>query len=140
MHTGVPLRPHPTLPPAVAGGGLLTRWQDADYLFSSDAAHPDTRRLALTPLSATPSGQHMPGKRPTRGSPSPLLTDGVLEGLCWFAGSKRQWKSMLALTLMFPSGGDGVVWLLPQLFVGEQSKAGADPSAFTPAEIKPTST
>jgi len=22
---------------------------------------------------------------------------------------------MLALTLMFPSGGDGVVWLLPQL-------------------------
>lgn len=95
MHTGVPLRPHPTLPPAVAGGGLLTRWQDADYLFSSDAAHPDTRRLALTPLSATPSGQHMPGKRPTRGSPSPLLTDGVLEGLCWFAESKRQWRSML---------------------------------------------
>uniref|UniRef100_A0A8C2Y5A9 Telomere repeat binding bouquet formation protein 2 n=1 Tax=Coturnix japonica TaxID=93934 RepID=A0A8C2Y5A9_COTJA len=26
-------------------GGLLTRWQDADYLFSSDAAHPDTRRI-----------------------------------------------------------------------------------------------
>uniref|UniRef100_A0A8B9UEY8 Telomere repeat binding bouquet formation protein 2 n=1 Tax=Anas zonorhyncha TaxID=75864 RepID=A0A8B9UEY8_9AVES len=29
----------------VAGGGLLTRWQDADYLFSSDAAHPDTLRI-----------------------------------------------------------------------------------------------
>ncbi|XP_046781250.1 telomere repeats-binding bouquet formation protein 2 isoform X3 [Gallus gallus] len=29
----------------VAGGGLLTRWQDADYLFSSDAAHPDTRSI-----------------------------------------------------------------------------------------------
>ncbi|NWZ25470.1 TERB2 protein, partial [Asarcornis scutulata] len=27
------------------GGGLLTRWQDADYLFSSDAAHPDTLRI-----------------------------------------------------------------------------------------------
>ncbi|XP_072201831.1 telomere repeats-binding bouquet formation protein 2 [Excalfactoria chinensis] len=29
----------------VAGGGLLTRWQDADYLFSSNAAHPDTRSI-----------------------------------------------------------------------------------------------
>ncbi|NXK47795.1 TERB2 protein, partial [Chauna torquata] len=29
----------------VAGGGLLTCWEDADYLFSSDAAHPDTRRI-----------------------------------------------------------------------------------------------
>uniref|UniRef100_A0A8C3CMR9 Telomere repeat binding bouquet formation protein 2 n=1 Tax=Cairina moschata TaxID=8855 RepID=A0A8C3CMR9_CAIMO len=29
----------------VADGGLLTRWQDADYLFSSDAAHPDTLRI-----------------------------------------------------------------------------------------------
>ncbi|XP_021262396.1 telomere repeats-binding bouquet formation protein 2 isoform X2 [Numida meleagris] len=29
----------------VAGGGLLARWQDADYLFSSDAAHPDTRSI-----------------------------------------------------------------------------------------------
>ncbi|XP_050759539.1 telomere repeats-binding bouquet formation protein 2 [Gymnogyps californianus] len=28
-----------------AGGGVLTHWQDADYLFSSDAAHPDTRRI-----------------------------------------------------------------------------------------------
>ncbi|XP_052528329.1 telomere repeats-binding bouquet formation protein 2 [Tympanuchus pallidicinctus] len=43
--TGVHLPPHPALPPAVAGGGLLTRWQDADYLFSSDAAHPDTRSI-----------------------------------------------------------------------------------------------
>ncbi|NXS51894.1 TERB2 protein, partial [Brachypteracias leptosomus] len=29
----------------VSGGGVLTHWQDADYLFSSDAAHPDTRRI-----------------------------------------------------------------------------------------------
>ncbi|XP_065590374.1 telomere repeats-binding bouquet formation protein 2 [Cyrtonyx montezumae] len=29
----------------VAGGGLLTRWQDAEYLFSSDATHPDTRSI-----------------------------------------------------------------------------------------------
>ncbi|XP_061205942.1 telomere repeats-binding bouquet formation protein 2 isoform X2 [Neopsephotus bourkii] len=28
-----------------AGGGEYTRWQDAEYLFSSDAAHPDTRRI-----------------------------------------------------------------------------------------------
>ncbi|NXK10330.1 TERB2 protein, partial [Herpetotheres cachinnans] len=28
-----------------AGGGALTHWRDADYLFSSDAAHPDTRRI-----------------------------------------------------------------------------------------------
>ncbi|XP_065544317.1 telomere repeats-binding bouquet formation protein 2 isoform X2 [Lathamus discolor] len=27
-----------------AGGGECARWQDAEYLFSSDAAHPDTRR------------------------------------------------------------------------------------------------
>lgn len=44
---------------------------------------------------------------------------------------------MLALTLMFPSGGDGAVRLLTWLFVGEQSKVGADPSALIPAEIKP---
>ncbi|KAM7102961.1 telomere repeats-binding bouquet formation protein 2 [Ciconia maguari] len=29
----------------VAGGGVLTHQWDADYLFSSDAAHPDTRRI-----------------------------------------------------------------------------------------------
>ncbi|NXS73708.1 TERB2 protein, partial [Pandion haliaetus] len=29
----------------VAGGGVVTHWWDADYLFSSDAAHPDTRRI-----------------------------------------------------------------------------------------------
>ncbi|NWX50017.1 TERB2 protein, partial [Steatornis caripensis] len=29
----------------VAGGGVLTHHRDADYLFSSDAAHPDTRRI-----------------------------------------------------------------------------------------------
>ncbi|XP_009467995.1 PREDICTED: uncharacterized protein C15orf43 homolog [Nipponia nippon] len=29
----------------VAGGGVLSHWRDADYLFSSDAAHPDTRRI-----------------------------------------------------------------------------------------------
>ncbi|KAK4821052.1 hypothetical protein QYF61_012232 [Mycteria americana] len=28
-----------------AGGGVLTHQWDADYLFSSDAAHPDTRRI-----------------------------------------------------------------------------------------------
>ncbi|XP_074012656.1 telomere repeats-binding bouquet formation protein 2 [Numenius arquata] len=28
-----------------AGGGALAHWQDADYLFSSDANHPDTRRI-----------------------------------------------------------------------------------------------
>ncbi|NXN68963.1 TERB2 protein, partial [Himantopus himantopus] len=27
------------------GGGVLARRRDADYLFSSDAAHPDTRRI-----------------------------------------------------------------------------------------------
>ncbi|XP_035191675.1 telomere repeats-binding bouquet formation protein 2 isoform X2 [Oxyura jamaicensis] len=46
VHTGLPpIILTPVLPPAVAGGGLLTRWQDADYLFSSDAAHPDTLRI-----------------------------------------------------------------------------------------------
>ncbi|XP_071610870.1 telomere repeats-binding bouquet formation protein 2 isoform X2 [Heliangelus exortis] len=29
----------------VAGGGTLAHWQDADFLFSSDSAHPDTRRI-----------------------------------------------------------------------------------------------
>ncbi|NXU52050.1 TERB2 protein, partial [Turnix velox] len=29
----------------VAGGGLLAHGRDADYLFSSDAEHPDTRRI-----------------------------------------------------------------------------------------------
>ncbi|NWQ59617.1 TERB2 protein, partial [Neopipo cinnamomea] len=29
----------------VAGGGALTDWLDAEYLFSSDATHPDTRRI-----------------------------------------------------------------------------------------------
>ncbi|NWW88134.1 TERB2 protein, partial [Rhynochetos jubatus] len=29
----------------VAGGGTLAHRRDADYLFSSDAAHPDTRRI-----------------------------------------------------------------------------------------------
>ncbi|NXF97059.1 TERB2 protein, partial [Eubucco bourcierii] len=28
-----------------AGGGALAHWRDAEYLFSSDAAHPDTRRI-----------------------------------------------------------------------------------------------
>ncbi|XP_026712053.1 telomere repeats-binding bouquet formation protein 2 [Athene cunicularia] len=28
-----------------AGGGALAHWRDASYLFSSDAAHPDTRRI-----------------------------------------------------------------------------------------------
>ncbi|XP_054244085.1 telomere repeats-binding bouquet formation protein 2 [Indicator indicator] len=28
-----------------AGGGVLAPWRDADYLFSSDASHPDTRRI-----------------------------------------------------------------------------------------------
>ncbi|NXD57365.1 TERB2 protein, partial [Corvus moneduloides] len=27
------------------GGGTITHWLDADYLFSSDAAHPDTRSI-----------------------------------------------------------------------------------------------
>ncbi|NXK97075.1 TERB2 protein, partial [Formicarius rufipectus] len=29
----------------VAGGGALTHWLDAEYLFSSDATHPDTRSI-----------------------------------------------------------------------------------------------
>ncbi|NXG71794.1 TERB2 protein, partial [Baryphthengus martii] len=29
----------------VAGGGRFTHWQDAEYLFSSDATHPDTCRI-----------------------------------------------------------------------------------------------
>ncbi|XP_017672218.1 PREDICTED: telomere repeats-binding bouquet formation protein 2 [Lepidothrix coronata] len=31
----------------VAGGGALTDWLDAEYLFSSDATHPDTRRWVM---------------------------------------------------------------------------------------------
>ncbi|XP_010004241.1 PREDICTED: uncharacterized protein C15orf43 homolog [Chaetura pelagica] len=30
---------------AAGAGALAHRWDDADYLFSSDAAHPDTRRI-----------------------------------------------------------------------------------------------
>ncbi|NWZ67064.1 TERB2 protein, partial [Acrocephalus arundinaceus] len=32
------------------GGGTIAHWLDADYLFSSDAAHPDTRRWAKQAL------------------------------------------------------------------------------------------
>ncbi|KAM7039650.1 telomere repeats-binding bouquet formation protein 2 [Acridotheres tristis] len=31
--------------PAADGGGTITHWLDADYLFSCDAAHPDTRSI-----------------------------------------------------------------------------------------------
>ncbi|NXB77220.1 TERB2 protein, partial [Donacobius atricapilla] len=33
------------------GGGTIAHWLDADYLFSSDAAHPDTRRCAKEALN-----------------------------------------------------------------------------------------
>ncbi|XP_035755383.1 telomere repeats-binding bouquet formation protein 2 [Egretta garzetta] len=42
---GHPPSSSPPLPPAAAGGGALAHQQDADYLFSSNAAHPDTRRI-----------------------------------------------------------------------------------------------
>ncbi|NXE41023.1 TERB2 protein, partial [Ptilorrhoa leucosticta] len=32
------------------GGGTIAHWLDAEYLFSSDAAHPDTRRWAKEAL------------------------------------------------------------------------------------------
>lgn len=38
------------LSPAADGGGTIAHWLDADYLFSSDAAHPDTRRWEKQPL------------------------------------------------------------------------------------------
>ncbi|XP_048174018.1 telomere repeats-binding bouquet formation protein 2 isoform X1 [Corvus hawaiiensis] len=41
---GCPPSPHP-MSPAADGGGTITHWLDADYLFSSDAAHPDTRSI-----------------------------------------------------------------------------------------------
>ncbi|NXJ54292.1 TERB2 protein, partial [Spizaetus tyrannus] len=46
----------------VAGGGVVTHWRDADYLFSSDAAHPDTRRWAVLcpPAVSPPCWQHPP--------------------------------------------------------------------------------
>ncbi|XP_059714013.1 telomere repeats-binding bouquet formation protein 2 [Haemorhous mexicanus] len=34
-----------SLSPAANGGGTTAHWLDADYLFSSDAAHPDTRSI-----------------------------------------------------------------------------------------------
>nr|XP_054498272.1 telomere repeats-binding bouquet formation protein 2 isoform X2 [Agelaius phoeniceus] len=34
-----------SLSPAADGGGTIAHWLDADYLFSSDAAHPDTRSI-----------------------------------------------------------------------------------------------
>ncbi|OWK58869.1 Uncharacterized protein C15orf43, partial [Lonchura striata] len=40
----MPSSPH-SLSPAADGGGTITHWLDADYLFSSDAAHPDTRSI-----------------------------------------------------------------------------------------------
>lgn len=46
---GCPPSSHP-LSPAVDGGGTIAHWLDADYLFSSDAAHPDTRRWAKEAL------------------------------------------------------------------------------------------
>nr|XP_030137676.3 telomere repeats-binding bouquet formation protein 2 isoform X2 [Taeniopygia guttata] len=44
---GTPWMPSspPSLSPAADGGGTITHWLDADYLFSSDAAHPDTRSI-----------------------------------------------------------------------------------------------
>lgn len=57
---GVHLPPHPPLPSAVAGGGVVTHWRDADYLFSSDAAHPDTRRWAVLCPPAVSSMCHPP--------------------------------------------------------------------------------
>lgn len=39
-----------SLSPAEDGGGTITHWLDADYLFSSDATHPDTRRWAKEAL------------------------------------------------------------------------------------------
>uniref|UniRef100_A0A8C5NRH1 Telomere repeat binding bouquet formation protein 2 n=1 Tax=Junco hyemalis TaxID=40217 RepID=A0A8C5NRH1_JUNHY len=50
---GSPGCPHSlgSLSPAADGGGTIAHWLDADYLFSSDAAHPDTRRWAQESLS-----------------------------------------------------------------------------------------
>jgi len=42
------------LPPTAAGGGVLAHRRDAEYLFSSDAAHPDTRRWATSPSVSPP--------------------------------------------------------------------------------------
>ncbi|KAM6352069.1 telomere repeats-binding bouquet formation protein 2 isoform 2-T2 [Alca torda] len=42
----LPSAPSPaSKPQRAAGGGALTHRRDADYLFSSDADHPDTRRI-----------------------------------------------------------------------------------------------
>ncbi|XP_058702850.1 telomere repeats-binding bouquet formation protein 2 isoform X2 [Poecile atricapillus] len=44
---GTPWMPTLTslLSPAADGGGTIAHWLDADYLFSSDATHPDTRSI-----------------------------------------------------------------------------------------------
>lgn len=51
---GQPPSSSPPLAPAVAGGGVLAHRWDADYLFSSDATHPDTRRWAVSPHPCHP--------------------------------------------------------------------------------------
>ncbi|NWR80367.1 TERB2 protein, partial [Centropus unirufus] len=46
MHwMGAPGHPPPPPVPAAAGGGVLAPPPHAEFLFSSDAAHPDTRRI-----------------------------------------------------------------------------------------------
>ncbi|NXX97518.1 TERB2 protein, partial [Centropus bengalensis] len=43
--TGAPGHPPPPPVPTAAGGGVLAPPPHAEFLFSSDAAHPDTRRI-----------------------------------------------------------------------------------------------
>ncbi|NXR29603.1 TERB2 protein, partial [Cinclus mexicanus] len=71
------------------GGGTITHWLDADYLFSSDAAHPDTRSIheSLSYLEGRATVFHsrylsVCADTGTRGKPSVVLGHFVLPPAC----------------------------------------------------------
>ncbi|NWI00300.1 TERB2 protein, partial [Tichodroma muraria] len=79
------------------GGGTITHWLDADYLFSSDAAHPDTRSIheSLSYLEGRATVFHscylsVCAGTGTRGNPSAILGHFVLPPACLQEGQAKK--------------------------------------------------